>query len=171
MARQPETEDSAGNVYFLHGWRDDEDEDVNVESSKGSSRDEILPKTVEPDLVGTPVNLSKTLDSAEVSGEEENAEGGEDECDSARIKTRSSHIARKGGLIFSKRKIVIDDKVTEDAGNTQVVPEETSKMKPLSELRQQQKKLNERKRLDARKFRNHFAAKLSRSNISNIEGK
>ena len=170
MARQPETEDSAGNVYFLHGWRDDEDEDVNVESSKGSSRDEILPKTVEPDLVGTPVNLSKTLDSAEVSGEEENAEGGEDECDSARIKTRSSHIARKGGLIFSKRKIVIDDKVTEDAGNTQVVPEE-SKMKPLSELRQQQKKLNERKRLDARKFRNHFAAKLSRSNISNIEGK
>jgi hypothetical protein len=167
MTRQLETEDCAEDVYFLRGWKGDEDEEVDVESSKGSSRDKILLKTINSEVMKTTGNSSKALDSAKASGDDQTTdEGGEEECDSALVKTRASHTLRKRNFAA-----VDDVKVREDTGNDEVLAGETSSIRMSARHTRLQTRLNEKEGMDARKFRNHFAAKLRKSKASNTEGK
>lgn len=174
MGRRVEAEDPE-SVCFLHGWRGDEDDDVDVdiESSDGNSEGELaglkwLSESASTGACGlgsirgrenSLATLNKGLDFPENSMEEASEVGGQ-EC-----------VSGTGGSTGLPTKEVCEVTTIEQTGLV-APPEVGASQKEPKE----QKRPSEGKRLDARKFRNIFAAKLGgskrlKNGLSTTQGK
>eukprot|EP00250_Pteridium_aquilinum_P005676 c15733_g1_i1 orf=590-3133(+) len=172
MGGHLEAEDPA-STYFLHGWKGNEDEDVDVDSSEGSSEEDNHGRKRRTVAFSTGVrqlaSAEKGPDPAETSAEETSDVGGQ-ECDSLVAKSR----LQRGRTLRELEQVSnnastakrVNVKEVLDGHGAVFLPGESSSMKGVSRL--QPRKLNDGKRLDARRFRDHFAAKLLGSKKLNI---
>ncbi|KAI5073192.1 hypothetical protein GOP47_0011205 [Adiantum capillus-veneris] len=156
--------------YLVHGWRGDEDEDVDVDSSGGSSEEEIDGLKQNARTISTAarqtVDLKQVLDFAETSVQGTSNAGGQ-ECDPSATKSRTERV-RTSRDFEQKLKHTVDAKQVDAKNGLKEpgAPGENSGAKGIPRL--QPRKFSDGKRLDARRFRDHFAAKLVGSRRANI---
>ncbi|MCO5569984.1 hypothetical protein L7F22_023698 [Adiantum nelumboides] len=159
--------DSPSN-YLLHGWKGNEDEDVDVDISGGSSEEEIEGLRQHPLASSSAARESASLKKVFAIAEAlVTSNAGALECDSLAAKSRTERVKT-----FRDGEQILNQTVTAKQVNAKKGLEEPGEAGEMSGAKGnsclQPRKFCDRKRLDARKFRDHFAAKLGlrRANIA-----